>query len=95
MPELEIYQLQNLIATGIEIGMRKMAIELGVIRPYVSKSEAYRIYGKEPIERWISEGLLKIHKDGDKTAKIRINRMDIEILAKANNRTTYLPTDQR
>lgn len=29
------------------------------------------------------------------TSKIRISRMDLEVLATASNRTTYLPTHER
>jgi hypothetical protein len=95
MPQLEMYQIQNLLAVGIEIGMKRMAIELGAIKPFLSKSEAYKIYGRGIIDRWLAEGLIKMQKDGNASSKFRIDRMQLEIVSKASNRRSYLPVNER
>jgi len=53
-----------------------------------TKAEAYRMYGRSIIDRWISEGLVTVI---DK----RISRKQLERLAARSNRQTYLPVAER
>lgn len=95
MPELELYQLQNLIIAGQKYAVKATLVELGLLKPFLTKAQAYKSYGRGTVDRWIGEGLVKIIKDGDSSSSIRINRMEIEGVAMASNRTTYLPTNER
>lgn len=92
---LERFDLKMLLADAMEIGAKKALIETGNLKPYLSKNEAYRAYGRRIVDRWLMEDLIKPIKDGSETAKVRLSRMELEILSKSSNRRTYLPTDER
>lgn len=93
--ELELYQLKNLMIDCVEIGYKKALVEMGEIKSFLTKSEAYKRYGRTTVDRWISERLIIPHKDGSKSAMVRLDRMRLEILAKSSNRHTYKETKER
>lgn len=92
---LEEYQLQNLLTTASTLAVKRVLLELGLVKTFLSKTEAYKLYGRGTVERWISEGLIKPHKDGSDSSKVRLERMRLEALSASSNRTTYLPTNER
>lgn len=93
---LERYQIQELMTDCMELGAKKALVATGVLSQTVSKSEAIRIAdSRSLIERWIKEGLLGAHQDGGKTSKLRIDRLQLDILLKTANRSTYLTVIER
>lgn len=95
MYEFELFQLKNLLSDAAEVATIKTLVSLGHLSPTLSKREAYRTYGEGVVKRWIAEGLIKVHKDGNNTSKCRLDRVELETLARSNNRLTYLSTAER
>lgn len=87
--------LQLLLQDAAELGAKAALTATGVLKPYISKSEAYRTYGESIVDRWIKEGLVTPRKDGQTSAKWRIERVEIEAVAKASNRPSYLSVTER
>lgn len=87
--EIELYQLKNIMMDMAEIGYKKALKEMGQLKPFLSKNEASKLFGRKTVERWIREGLIEAHKDGNNTSTIRLDRLELEALAKASNRATY------
>ena len=54
----------------------------------LSKAEAYRLYGRCNVDRWVSENLIKISNK-------KFNRQNLEAIAASSNRSTYLPVAER
>ena len=54
----------------------------------ITKSQAYRLYGRSDIDRWLSEGLLHFNQK-------HFDRAQLARVAAASNRITYLPTAER
>ena len=81
--------LIEMLSDAAELGATAALSKLGLIRPYQSKSEAYKQYGESTIDRWIKEGLISVVKDGNHSSKCRINIQQIEAVAKASNRPSY------
>ncbi|CAN5175561.1 hypothetical protein BH09BAC6_BH09BAC6_24180 [soil metagenome] len=53
-----------------------------------TKSEAYALYGRSNVDRWLNEGIIRIiHK--------KIDRSKLETVAASSNRNTYLPVTER
>lgn len=94
LPETEI-EYRNALIDAAEVGAKKALQEAGIMKPYLKLREAHRIYGTGIVNRWISEGLVRLIKDGDGTASIRIDRLEIETVAKTSNRASYLSTNER
>jgi len=55
----------------------------------ISKSQAYRLYGRSDVDRWLHEGLLM------PTLKNRLDKAALMRIASQSNRTTYLPVAAR
>lgn len=94
IPTTEI-EYRNALIDAANVGAITALKNAGVIKPYLKLSEAQRLYGKAIVNRWISEGLIAPIKDGERTSSVRIDRTEIEAIARTCNRATYLTTEER
>ena len=88
--EIPLNALSRYVAIGAELGAIAVMVKLGHLRPYLKKSEAFRQFGRKQVEQWIELGLLTPRKDGDYSAAWRIDRLEIESLARAKDLLRYL-----
>lgn len=58
-------------------------IQTGQIKPYITKAEANRLYGRKNIQHWLDAGLLTPRKDGSHSAAWRIDRLEAQLIVKA------------
>lgn len=84
MIKMEPDQLRRMLADAMEMGVNKTLIETGVIKQHVSRSEAYRRYGRKTVDRWIADRIIKPKKSEGRTSTIRLDRMELEMAAKSN-----------
>lgn len=94
LPQTEI-EFRNALIDAANIGAIKALSEIGAIKPFLKLREAQRLYGTSVVNRWIKEGLINPIKDGNRTASVRIDRVQIEAVARTANRASYLTTDER
>jgi hypothetical protein len=89
--EISNAELQYLLDQQMEkyiAQMRQALRELGIEtkkRKWVSQAEAYRLFGKTNVKRWIERGQLPVYSDGDGNRK-RLYVADLERVANKNNR---------
>ncbi|WP_295675919.1 hypothetical protein [uncultured Mucilaginibacter sp.] len=86
---LELYELSNLLTDAAELGAKQMSIAAGLTPPFYSASQAYKLYGRKLVERWVEENLIKPCKDGDRNHNLRYDSLRLEALAKSSNRIAY------
>lgn len=89
LPSMKLKEFSFLFRTAVENGAGMALAKTGALRPFLTKAEAYRLYGRSDVDRWIAEGLL--HPN---TRKL-IDREKLAQVAAASNRVTYLPTAER
>jgi len=94
LPKSEI-EFRNALIDAAEIGATKALIHIGQLKPYVKLREAQKMHGTAIVNRWIKEQLLTPIKDGTRNASVRINRIELETIAKTCNRASYLTTEDR
>ena len=82
-------ELKNLMSEAVTIGIMRFEAEKVKHKKYVSKNQAYGIYGRRLVDRWIKEKLIKEIKDGDKSHKIRLDVVELEKVAAFSNRTSF------
>ena len=87
---LSAQHLSTLLEQAAEMGAKLALSRLGHLKPYLKKSEAYRLFGRAKVENWIESGLVQPHKDGDHSAAWRLNRLELEAVSKANDVLIYL-----
>ncbi len=86
---LELFELRKLLTDQGEIAARNVLISLGLTKPTLSAKEAYTLYGRKTVERWVREGLITPHKDGPKNSAVRYAAIELEVLSKSSNRLSY------
>jgi hypothetical protein len=84
------HQLGMLLRDAAEMGAKLALTKAGKIKPYMSKAEAYRLYGRKNIERWIDQGLITPRKDGNQSAPWRIERIEAEAIRKSVDAMLYI-----
>jgi hypothetical protein len=75
--------IRLLLQQGAELGATHALIKTDLLKPYLKQKEAFRLYGRKNIERWMDEGLVTLRKDGTDSAAWRIDRLELEIIVKA------------
>lgn len=88
-------ELTRIFLEAVTGGTTKALSEASIQTALVSKAEAYRLYGRSQVDRWIGEGLFKPLKGQIYISKSGINREKLEAIAVASNRGTYLPVSDR
>lgn len=86
---LQAYEIRRIMADSMELGVKKTLVELGLLTPYLTKQQAYKMYGRALVDRWIKEKLVTKVKDGTNTSSIRLSRMELEMVAKTSNRMSW------
>jgi hypothetical protein len=81
-------ELVPLLTRSAAAGAAKALALCGNQPKAVSKSQAYRLYGRSDVDRWLAEGLIHAVKN-------RIDKAALERIASRSNRNTYLPVAER
>ncbi len=88
-------ELARILLESVTDGTAKVLSENPIQRERISKAEAYRLYGRSQVDRWIAEGLLNSIKGKSSIPKSGIDRQRLEAVSAASNRATYLPVADR
>lgn len=88
--EISTFLLQVIIEQASELGAIRALVKTGKLKPYLKKSEAFRLYKRINIEQWIEEGLITPRKDGNNSAAWRIERLEVEVIARSIYLLRYL-----
>lgn len=81
-------ELIGLFTAAAVAGANEVLATERLLPETISRSEAYRRYGRTCVDRWIAEGL--ITPEG-KT----LGRVALETVSASSNRLTYLPVAER
>lgn len=92
---MELKELTTILRCAAEAGAGNALAAAAQVQDHLTKSEAFRMYGRSNVERWISEGLLVPLAPNGKLPRKCMNRTKLEAIAAASNRITYLPVAER
>ncbi len=92
---MKLKDLTLILKNATEAGAQKALEEAVVLQDFLSKSDAYRQFGRSTIDRWIQEGLLVPRSANGKILHKCIDRVKLEAIAHSSNRITYLPVAER
>ena len=88
-PPLLPHELGRLLNDAAELAVQRYRIARGEERGYVSKREAYQRFGRRLVDRWLREGLVKLHKDGTGNLAARLSLAELEVAARTSNYASY------
>lgn len=92
---MKLKDLVILLKNAAEQGTSNALAESGQLQDQISKAEAYRLYGRGNVDRWISEGLISLSVRKGKISLKYLDREKLEAVAASSNRITYLPVAER
>lgn len=92
--EISLIENQSILAKVLrsmaKLTATEMLTQTGGLKPYLSKAEAYKMYGRGMVDKWITDGHLSVSQDEiGSSSKMRINRGEIEALAEAEDLLSY------
>jgi hypothetical protein len=85
---MKLNEITVLLQQATASGTQKVLQKAAIVKISYSKSEAYKLYGRLNVDRWLSEQLLQINNK-------KIDRLKLEAVAAKSNRHTYLPVANR
>jgi len=88
------FQLSYILEQATGLASIETMIRLGHIKSYVSKSEAFRLYGRNNILTWVDQGLIRPIKDGQHSAVYRMERLDLEAISRSIQVVRILNSDR-
>lgn len=62
--QIELYQLKNIIMTASRLGATMVLTEMNPASDNLSQREAWKLYGRSRVEKWVEQGLLKPRREG-------------------------------
>ncbi|SDF70284.1 hypothetical protein SAMN05216464_12526 [Mucilaginibacter pineti] len=86
---ISTHHLTLLIEQAAEMGAKHALTQTGRLKPYLKKSEAFRQFGRRNVEHWIEDALLIPRKDGDHSAALRLERIELEAISAAEDLLFY------
>jgi len=85
---MKLNEFTELLKHATVDGAEKAFIAAGICKDSYSKTDAYHLYGRCNVDRWLSEGILQIINK-------KLDRLQLEAIAASSNRHTYLPVAER
>jgi hypothetical protein len=92
---MKLKEFSFLLKDAVIGGTDEALAASGQLPDTLTRAQAFRLYGRTDIERWISEGLIHPVKQRDNSSKKFIDRLKLESVARAAGRTTDLPVSER
>lgn len=92
---MEHRELVRLLKNAVTVGAEKALIENVALPEYLGKADAYRLYGRSNVDRWINEKLIHLESSCGKINKQVIKRKQLDSVAETSNRITYLSVAER
>jgi hypothetical protein len=85
---MKINELSILLKNTATAGAQKALAACGALPDKVTKAEAYRLYGRGNVDRWLKEKLFQVSEK-------HIDRGKLARVAAASNRISYLSAAER
>src|ERR1700729_2320807 len=92
---MELKQLTQTLRNSAEAGVNNALSTSGELPGLLSKAQAYTLYGRSNVDRWINEGLINASHSKGNSSKQFIDKTKLEQVAASSNRITYLPVAER
>ena len=92
---MKLNELSSLLKMAVTAGTDKALAGNCQLSYRVTKSEAYRLYGRNNVDRWLIEGLIDLTSVSSSISKRTLDRQQLESVAESCNRVTYLPVAER
>lgn len=83
------HRLAALLKTQAELGGLVALKAAGNIKPYISKLEAGKIYGRTQVQKWLDEHVVTPRQDGC-GKRMRLDRVELASVAASQSLIQYI-----
>ncbi|WP_139125753.1 MerR family transcriptional regulator [Arcticibacter eurypsychrophilus] len=91
---MSLTQLRALMVDAAEVGAKKAITDLGISKPFISKAEACKLFGRATVENWMNKKLIQPQRDQSGKFTYRISRLELDALAVSSNRHSHLMVNE-
>jgi len=95
MGNMDLKTLSRLLNEAASKGAKDALADAACLSNTLSKAQAYRLYGRSIVDRWLVEKLISPVLTGGKNTKKYFDKIQLERVAGASNRISYLPAKKR
>lgn len=92
---MKLKEFTHILLSSALTGAGKAIAVNGGLPAHICKAEAYRLYGRSDVDRWIAEGLIVPAATAGKASKKLLDRTILERVAASSNSITYQPVADR
>lgn len=90
---MEDYKVEQIFATGIQVGVINLAKQLGLIDDNLTDAQAYKIHTKKLVEEWRQKGWIVAYPSGNtKRSKFIYKRSELETASRMLDLQNILPS---
>jgi hypothetical protein len=91
---MSLSQLRALLVDAGEVAAKKALSDAGLLKPFISKSQAEKKYGRPNIARWTEEGLLHPSRGSETNQNWKYDTHELESVYKASLRYPFIRIEQ-
>jgi hypothetical protein len=90
--EIEEFQLQRMLTDCAEMAVQRFAQKQGLVKMFISQSQAYKLYGEGWIKKMLTEKRITREKQGMNTSgvKYKISELEAAYTAYKQKRTVLI-----
>ncbi len=89
---ITIEELTNFVKASVRKGLGYAILQDDILSDLLTKTEAYKRYGRSNVDRWLKENLICVSNYGNRKVLLR---KELDQIAAKSNRTTYLTAKER
>ena len=89
---ITIVELANIVKASVREGLCNAILQDNILSDLLTKTEAYKRYGRSNVDRWLKENLICCSNSGNRKV---LPRNEFDQIAASSNRMTYLTSKER
>ncbi len=88
------YKLSSVLKEVAKLGAQEALIQAKIIPSHITKSKAYKLYGRSTVEKWIKAGAIQCYQD-DSSSKCMLSATDLAAVATSQSLIQYINLHQK
>ncbi|WP_143072833.1 hypothetical protein [Parapedobacter indicus] len=84
----QLSEMRDVLKDVAKVGAVQVLTEIGQLKPFITKAEAYRLYGRTKVDMWIRNRL--VTPRGGFGEKWRLERSELEAISASASLAAYV-----
>lgn len=88
------YKLAAMLKDAAKLGAQEALVQANIVPSFISKSRAYKLYGRTTVDRWLQNGQVHFHQDAP-NSKCLVSVADLAAVAASQSLVQYIAWDEK